>query len=262
MTSKRFASALLLFSLCLCVPQPVAATAIGSSTIGCSNLAINPAAGSLTLSGVWSLQGFASANNSLGQSDAQFNSASSPGTASATAAVTWGTASGSATALGDPPSLNVLCNASSSANIPGNGSAAAFATGLGTLSNSFTLSGTAPVNVQFAIDLTGALQVLTDALGLLAGTETIFSLQVDGNQLLFFDLPLLIGPGQTLSQSFDTRLSNSIMLDPGVSHFIYLEVDSESQAQTRPISEPGSTGLLLTGLALGLFARRRYALRS
>src|SRR5207249_5088327 len=115
------------------------------------------ATGSLTLDDVWLLQAFASANNSLGGNDAQFNFAFSPGTTSASAAVTWATADGTATALGAPPNLNVHGSATSSVNLPGCNPAAAFSTGLGTLSNSFTVSGTGMIAVQFAIDIGGML---------------------------------------------------------------------------------------------------------
>src|SRR5437016_2003652 len=177
MALKRFLTLLLLATLCLALPRPLFATAIAFSNLSFSNLTIAPATGSTTLDDLWFLQAFASANNSLGESDAQFNFGFSPDAISASATVTWATASGTATALGDPPDLDVAGSANSGVNIPGAGSAAAFSTGLGTLSNSFSLSGIDPVMVLFAIDLTGMLQVLTDAFGLLASTETIFNLQ-------------------------------------------------------------------------------------
>jgi hypothetical protein len=258
MALKRILTLLLLMALCLSVPRPVAATAIANSTISFSNLTIVPATGLLTLDGVWLLDAFASANNSLGESDAQFNLAFSPDTTSATASVTWATASGTATALGDPPDLNVSGSASSSVNIPGAGSDVAFSTGFGELFNNFTLSGSGIVDVQFGIDIAGMLKVLTDAFGLLATTETIFILQVDGNPVLLYDPPpLLIGSNGFQAQNFATRLTNTIPLDTGVSHTLALRADSESQAETRAVPEPASNVLLLVGLGALLWGSQR-----
>ena len=79
MASKRILTLLLLAGLCLCIPRPVAATAIANSVLSFSNLTITPGSGSLTLDDVWLMQVFASADNSLGESDPKFNFAFSPG---------------------------------------------------------------------------------------------------------------------------------------------------------------------------------------
>jgi hypothetical protein len=260
MVSKRVPTLLLLAGLCLFLPRLVAATAIANSTLNFSNLAIVPAAGLLTLDDVWLLQAFASANNSLGGNDAQFNFAFSPGTTSASAAVTWATSTGTATALGAPPNLNVSGSARSSVNIPGCNPAVAFSTGLGTLSNSFTVSGTGTVAVQFAVDIGGMLNVMTDACGLNAFTETIFTLAVDGGDPILMGLfdqhALNIGPSSSQTLPLGRHLTNTVSLDAGVSHFLLLQADSESHGQTR-LPEPPSSTLLLVGFGALLWACRR-----
>lgn len=257
MASKRFLTLLLLATLCLFVPRPVAATAIANSVLNFSNLTITPATGSLTFDDVWLLQGFASANNSLGGSDAQFNFAFSPGMTAATAAVTWATASGTATALDDPPNLNVSGGAISGVNVPGCGAFAAFSEGTGTLSNSFTISGTGSVAVQFAVNIAGMLNAMTDGCGLNAFTQTTFTLAVDGGAPILFDLQAsTIGPSSSLAQSFSELLTDTVFLDAGVSHFLILQADSESQGQTQ-VPEPPSSALLLLGVAVLLWSRRR-----
>lgn len=258
MFSSRLMTLLVLALPGLLVPRWANATAIADSTLDFSNLMVVPATGSLTLDGPWLLQAFASANNSLGESDAQFDFTFSPGTVNESANVTWAMASGTATALGDPPDLDVSGAAASMVNISDPGSNAAFASpGTGTLSDCFTVSGTGSVDVTFATTIGGLLHAFTDALGTVAATETTFSLQVDGDQVLFYDQSLSIGPNDSQTQNFSTQLSNTVSLDTGVSHCMVLEADSESHAQTQSIGEPPSSALLLAGLAAWLWGARR-----
>jgi len=143
------------------------------------------------------------------------------------------------------------------------GSNAAFATGTGNLSDCFTLSATTQtVDVRFAVNVSGLLQAFTNALGLVASSETTFSLQVDGNQVLFDDRTLSIGPNDSQSQSFSKQLTSTIALDPSVQHCMVMEADSESAAQTQ-VNEPASGALLLAGLvALALLRRQSSAQRA
>jgi hypothetical protein len=180
MAVKRFAMLIVLAAVGPLFPSVAAATAIANSMLNFRNLSIVPAVGAVTLADVWLLQAFAAANNSLGESDAQFNFALSPGTTSASAAVTWATGTGTATALGAPPDLIVGGSAASSVNIPCCNPAAAFSEGHGRLSNSFTVDGAGPVSVQFGADISGVLNVMTDQCGLNAFTQAIFTLSVNG----------------------------------------------------------------------------------
>ena len=171
--------------------------------------------------------------------------------------MTWATASAAVNALGDPPNLAVGGMASSSVNIPGCQPAAAFATGIGTLSNFFTIGGTGSVAVAFGIDVAGILNVMTDGCGVLAETETIFNLQVDGDPVLFHERLLSIGPSDARTLSFGTRLTNTVMLDAGLSHSLILQADSESRGVVGVVPEPATGALLITGLVALLFARSR-----
>ena len=251
MPSRRFL-ALFVVALLVVLPNPVHATAIADSTLTFSNLSITPASGSLTLDNVWLLQAFGSANNSLGGSDGQFNFAFSPDTTSAGASVTWATVTGIATALGDPADLDVHGSAMSSVNIPGCSPAAAFSDGFGTLSNSFTVSGTGTVAVQIGIDIAGMLHALTDACGLNTFTRTIFSLVVDGNTLLLDDR--MFDPNNPANNNFADFLTGTFLLDAGVSHSLQLQASSEGQAQTQ-IPEPSSSALLLVALGALVWAQ-------
>jgi hypothetical protein len=246
--------------------QPAAATAFAASNIDLLSLSMVPSVGTISLNGPWSLQAFASANNSLGENAAQFGFASSPGSAGAAASVTWAAGSAAAGALHDPPNLDISAGAASNVQIPGCGDAAAFSEGHGTLSVFFTISGAGMVGVQLGAGIAGALQVATDSCGLRAFTQTIFTLAVDGGDPLLtglFDLrSLLVGPNASLSESFSEFLSNEILLTAGEQHFLLLQVDSESSAQL--MSEPSTGALLLAALLMcmlmagrGLTQRRR-----
>jgi hypothetical protein len=145
----------------------------------------------------------------------------------------------------------------SSVNIPGCGAFAAFAEGHSILSNSFTISGTGSVGVQFGVNLAGVLNVMTDACGLRASTDTIFTLEVDGGNPVLFDLHMLtVGPLSSASQSVSERLTNTIALDAGLSHFLTLEVDSESEGHTQ-VPEPPPSALMVFGFAALLWVKHR-----
>lgn len=260
MTMIRAVVFVIVAGIATLVSNLAAATAIAHSTLSFENLSLEPTSGVLTLDGAWLLQVFASANNSLGESDSNFDFSLSPDALSESATVTWADASGTATALGDPPDLDVSGSAASAVDIPGCQSAAAFAEGHGTLSNSFTVSGTGDVSVRLGADISGMLSVFTDSCGLHAFTQTIFTLAIDGGDPLLTGLfdqrALSVGPNSFEQQAFSgVHLSRDVLLTAGVSHFILLQVDSESSAQTIP--EPVTGALLLAGLTGWLWTRRR-----
>jgi hypothetical protein len=244
----------------LLVPRPVAATAIANSTLSFSNLSIVSASGTLTLDDVWLLQAFASANNSRGESDAQFNFAFSPDSTSASSspAVTWATASAGATALGNPADLNVSGSASGSINIPGTGGVLsdAFSEAFGNVSNFFTIGGNGVVAVQFAVDISGNLSVFTDGSGLNAFADSNFNLEVDGNPVLFDHRQFDIGPSLTQTQSFSTHLTNTVLLDAGVSHLVIVQGETDPHGHGQA-PEPASSALLLVGFGALLWANQR-----
>jgi hypothetical protein len=252
---------MLLAALCT---LPAAAAVTATSAIRFSGLTLAPAAGTLVLGAQWLLQSFSSANNSLGESDSQFDATFSPQPVATAASVTWANASGSAAAPASPADLGVLANAASSVSIPGCSPATAFSEGHGSLSIPFTITGTGDVSVQLGAQIAGSLFVMTDACGLNAFTQTIFTLSIDGGDPLvsgLFDRRFLdVGPNSSFLHVFDLSLSRDIVLAAGVDHFLFLNVDSESSG--RQVPEPPIDALLIVvGIGLvatrSLFARRR-----
>ena len=241
---------LLFAALGLLTPRCVYATAIANSTISFSNLQIAPSAGTVIFFDDWSAEAFAQAQNSLGGSASQFDS-SSGGIASANAAIIFASGEGNASAI------NLTGTAMSSANIPGAQDAQASSVGRGTLFNFFVITdGTGDVDVNFSVDLTGNLNVFTDASGQLAQTETIFALELDGTPILFRDDLFSIGPSAFASMPFSQTLSDTRTLQFDTFYFILAEADSESQAINIP--EPSTVTLMLAGLiTLVSFTRRK-----
>lgn len=229
--------------------QPAQATAIAMSNIAAVNLSITSAQGTIAFD-PFTLFAFAQAQNSLGELDAQFD-ADPSNPAIANALVTW--ADGHAT-IGA-----AAWAASSNVNIPGSTQGAANSQGQGSLSRGFTIACAGPscgsgTQVNFSVDLSGQLDVMTDFYGQLATTETIFNLDLDGTPLLFDNRLLSIGPNDAQSQAFAFTLSSSQTLLFDTPYSFLLRVDSESQAINTP--EPASVTLLCLGLAMALRFRR------
>jgi len=240
----------LLASLFFCIPGVVYADSIAGSDISFSNLQITASAGTIQFQDVWTTQAFAQAQNSLGGLASQFNS-NNGGPSTASAAVTLASASGNAAVA------PLSGAASSNATIPGNMNAQAISTGTGTLFNFFEITGgSGSVNVTFSADIAGTLDVMTDQTGLLASTETIFGLQLDGAPILFFDQPLSVGPNSSASTAFSKNLSTMVSLDYGTVYYVVAQADSESRAINTP--EPATASLLFSAL-LGVagYVRKR-----
>ncbi len=219
--------ALLLFtSIHVLRPDSVHATAMANSEIFFSNFQIVPAAGFFVFLGPSIVEAFAEAQNSLGQRDQEFNP-SAGSVAEANAAVTF-----AENAHSRASALNLTAEAKSHAEIPGTITAQARSAGIGDLFNFFVIvGGIGAVNVTFSANLTGSLDVLTDAFGIKAETETIFALEVDGTPVLSFFKLLSIGP----MDKDHFSISDSVRLEPatltllfGAPYFLFVGVDSES----------------------------------
>jgi hypothetical protein len=226
------------------MPASVRADDVVSNDITFSDLQITSSSGTVQLMDSWTSKAFANALNSLGQADSHFDSHTGSDSTAA-ASVSFASASGTSTASspGGTTSSNV--------NIAGPG--AASSTGKATLANTFEITGgTGSVDVTFSTNISGNLAVSTDPSGLLAQTEAIFNLQLDGVPILFFDSPLMGGPSSSVSSSFSQFLSITIPLTFGTPYF----VDGGSDSETKIVSstpEP-STAFLFSIILLSAAA--------
>ncbi len=234
----------LLLAASVVVPR-ANATAIANSSIMLESLTITPASGSIMFSPT--AQSFAQTQNSLGQVVSNFDSGT---TANSSATVTWANASGSA------DSISQTAFVSANVDLPGSVVGAASAAGQGTLYDfSFSITGTTgPVSVQFSALLPYSQSLLTDLAGVQASSEDIFYLSLDGQPVLFLDLPMTIGSSSSFSASGSPTLSNSMTLTAGQTYNLYLELDAESSGINVP--EPASLSLLLGGALLSLVRRK------
>ena len=248
----RICAALLCASLLLCIPELGYADAVAITSISFSNLGIDASSGTVQFLDVWSSQAFAQGQNSLGEIDQEFNS-NTGSNSTITAAVTYAGASG--TAVVAPLSGG----ASSYANIPGAINAEADSTGIGNLSNFFEITGgTGSVDVTFSVLIVSSNSVSTDQFGVLAYSENVFGLEVNGQPELTLDQLLEVGPSSSGSLTFNETLSTTVPLTFGTPYsFVVSEADSESQAiDTTP--EPATASLAFIGLAaLGAYIRRK-----
>lgn len=246
----------------------VSALAIANSALIFHDVTITPGAGSVQFTGPWILEAQASANNSLGESDADFNSTTGPGLAIATAAVTWASASSAAAdPPPTPPYLDIGAGAVANANIPGQTGGSASALGRGTvrrddpfLPSFFEITGgTAgdPVRVTFSVLIDYALGVQTDQSGILAEAEVIFGEELFGNDVGFvslnsFDRLFRIGPNDRQAEAkTNLLLSTTLDLYYGTAYTLLLEADAE----VRVVNVPEPATLWLMALALPILYR-------
>jgi hypothetical protein len=242
---------LLFASIFFCIPGVVYADSIATSNISFSNLQITASAGTIQFLGPWNTEAFAQAQNSLGELDSQ--SSSNTGTGStATATVTF------AGATGDAAVAPLSGDASSNASIVPDFNAQARSQGNGTLFNSFEITGgTGSVNVTFSAGIAGKLDVSTDDDGVLAQTETIFNLQLDGQPVLFFDSILSVGPNSSASMLIGQTLTNTESLNFNTPYQVLAQADSESQAIVTP--EPPTASLLFMAvMSVTALVRKRF----
>ena len=250
MQSSRIyvAPLLLLLTVLVLVVSPLQASSVATSTISISNLTITPSSGSVVFMVPWTAEAFDQAQNSLGDNQSQFNT-SLGGIAQSSASVQFASAQSSADAM------NMILMASAGVNIPGSFVAAASATARADIFNSTFMitGGTGSVNVTFGAMLNSLQSLMTDASGILASSEVVFALTIDGNVVLFLDSPNQIGPNSSLIVPIDQQLSNSMMLNYNQDYTIRLEADAENSGQNVP--EPSTIALFFGGSALAFIRR-------
>jgi len=232
--------------------RPVWASSSSSSTMDLTSLTITPASGTVVFDPTTTTsEAFAQAQNSFGGFDQEYNSGL--GTKVTSNAMTQ-FACGKAAA--DP--VNLVLNSYSNVNIPNEpiGFVAASSQGTADIYNTnfMITGGTGSVNVTFDSFLKWVQNLATNINGINATSEVVFSLAINGTQVLFLDSPLMVGSNASASiENNNYELKNSTMLNYNEDYEIYIETDAESSGQSMP--EPSTLALLFSGPALA-FGRR------
>jgi hypothetical protein len=220
------------------------------SNITASDLTISATSGTIVVD-TFTTFVFAQAQNSLGELNAQFDTAVDAGVLTG-AIATWADAQ----AL----SGDTLWLASSNASMPPMTVGFANSTGIGQLELTFSIACADPpcdseTNVDFSAFIEESLNLLTDTSGETAESQTIFNLLLNGDTLLFRNSLLSIGPGSSDALANALLLMTSRTLLYGTPYTLLLRVDSESLAVNVP--EPALLTLLgLGGLAAAMRTRR------
>lgn len=233
----------------LCIASlSVHAQSSSSGTLDLNSLTVTPQSGTIDWNNAgWSLGSITSVANSDGGSD-QESSFDNP-TATSTATTAYATGTSTATAPGLDVS-GLSGNASGSISIPGGINEAAIVSGgfgnFASFETQFTNS--MDTSVTISAMLTAAQTMMTDAGGQVLNNELIFDLNVDGNNVLFYDNPLVLGSSASSeSGPSPIPLSDVINLSAG-EHDVFVFVDSEQQVlETSAVPEPGT---MLTGILL------------
>jgi hypothetical protein len=204
MNAKFRLSGLCLFAaVLLCLPQKTGATSYAFSQIFLTDLSITPSSGTLEFIGDWKLTTYAEAGGSW-----DFHEGLATVSPSfADSAYSHADAHASAT---HPPTVDVQSDAHSEGLIPGDIDASDYALARGTHEIKFKITGgSGPVEVEYAANLNGFLEVANDIFGIYAEAEAIFGLEQDGEVVLMEPFPLLIWVYSSDSKAlpFDLTLS-------------------------------------------------------
>ena len=247
---------LLLLGLFLGSSSRAYADAVVMSSLNLSNLQITSLTGNIQFGGAWQATVAAQATNSLGQLSSHFNS-SLGGTAVANAMVTFASGQGIANAA------NLTVSGSSQVNIAGV-TAQAASSGQAFLFNTFMITGgTGDVDVTFLAMIDGMQSLMTDAYGEFAESDVIFSLELDGDPVLFYASQLSGGPHTSIHQQISQALSNTVTLQYNTVYMIHAGVDPDSPPADNSTPEPSTIILMISGLGVMVgYARKQRAARA
>jgi len=242
---------ILFFVLFFSSSAPAYADAVVISTLNLSNLQITSMAGSIQFGGAWQATAATQATNSFGELSSQFDS-SLGGTAVANAMVNFASAQGIANAV------NLTAGGTSQVNITG-GTFQASSSGQAFLVNTFMITGgTGDVDVTFSAMINGMQSLMTDAFGEFAESDAIFTLELDGDPVLFSASQLTGGPNTSMQQQIAQALSNTVTLQYNTTYQINVGVDPDIPPVTNSIPEPSTIILMISGVGFMLgFARKR-----
>jgi hypothetical protein len=236
----------------------LSAGVIINTSLSLTNLQIQASAGTVDIQTGLNASAFASVEDSLGGSGAQYNSVTDAATsANASTPLVFGSGAASAPAFTESASSGVAMygiNASAGTNVAGP---------YGALQGFFEIVGTTgPVNVTMNATIDYNQTLVTDTLGVSAYSEVIFALNLPDTGLvpfLFYDSPLSIGSDATAANSGTQILTNSTTLQANTLYTIYAESDAESLG-VDSAPEPASIELLGLGLSL-IVAGRKFRSR-
>jgi hypothetical protein len=224
------------------------ATAIAAGNISLSGFTITPASGTVVYDAPFASDVYSEARNSLGELIIAFDF-SPDGAVATDAAVTWADASATA----DGPAR--MASAAANGDIPGAIVGDASSVGRGTLSNTFMITGgSGSVDVQFSASVSGGYNLSTDEFGLLASSELIFALLLDGSPVMFASILDAIGPSDSASASFPALSPQTVSLEFGKTYSLLIELDAESRVTNIP--EP--SGLLIVASGVILLTRLKH----
>ena len=148
-------------------------------------------------------------------------------------------------------------SSSATASIPGATIASDQAEGQGSVVGTFLIAGgSGPVNVNFSAGIFGSVSVFTDVFGESALAEDVFSLGVDGNNVLFNDTFLSIGADAgNQSQGISQLLTGTMTLQYDTPYELFIQADSEVSVSNVP--EPGTPGILGAGALLLFWLKKK-----
>ena len=241
----------LLLGLFLSASSRAYADVVVISSLNFSNLQITSSSGSIQFGGAWQATAAAQAMNSLGELNAHFDS-SIGGTAMANVMVTFAGAQGIANAA------SLTAGAGNQVNITG-GTFAAGSSGQAFLTNTFMITGgTDDVDVTFSAMINGMQSLMTDGAGLFAESDVVFSLELDGDPILFHASQLTGGPNTSMQQQIAQALSNTVTLQRNTVYTISIGIDTDIPPSTNSVPEPSTVILTISGLGLMAgFVRKR-----
>lgn len=250
---RAIATTLFIAGFC-CLSIPAQADVIVSTSLTLNGLTISPASGSLNIISPVTASAFATAQDSLGGFDQQFNTVNDSTTsATATTGLANASASASAPALtaGGNSAVNIP-EITASASSGGNG-------GPGSLIGSFEITGTiGTVIVRLSAPITAHQSLLTNGGGVSATSSVTFDLllpDISGSPELFYTNSPTIGPNSNVVSNYSNTLSTSVMLQADTPYQFIADVDAESSGLSI-VPEPSLDALTALVFAIVLVLRR------
>jgi hypothetical protein len=211
---------------------------------------------------------FATAADTLGDSESLFddNSISDPAMASALVTLAGASAIASGTLLTASSASGVDIPSLDAAVLPTSTEGQATLAGTFMFSDNTGLAN--PITVSLTATLNASQSLSTDASGISADSEVTYQLlllatDANGNYLgnspfLFYDNPLSIGSDQMAAAGSPNPLTATASLDTNTPYTFFLETDAESDGVDSSAPEPAPVFLVATGIA-ALLAGRRFS---